>query len=177
MAISQEEHLKELDKGYRFDWKDPSHPVFEPKKGLSAAVVDEISARKGEPDWMRKRRQKALRHFEGRPMPWWGADLSDIDFDNLDKGKATSAEDIEKMLENIPTPSGAEASEMIPWLLHIVEKATNQPAAVIDQLAIADLMRILGALLPGMVGLANFQRTSGSGGVTSPGSSGGPPLP
>ena len=30
MAISQEEHLKELDKGYRFDWKDPSNPVFEP---------------------------------------------------------------------------------------------------------------------------------------------------
>ena len=33
MAISQEEHLKELSKGYRFDWKDASHSVFEPKRG------------------------------------------------------------------------------------------------------------------------------------------------
>ena len=26
MAVTQEEHLKELAKGYRFDWKDPSIP-------------------------------------------------------------------------------------------------------------------------------------------------------
>ena len=32
---------------------------------------------------MRKYRLKALKHFESRPMPWWGADLSDIDFENI----------------------------------------------------------------------------------------------
>ena len=83
MAISQEEHLRELAKGYRFDWKDPSHAVFEPKRGLSPRIVEEISERKGEPDWMRQFRLKALRHFDARPMPWWGADLSDIDFQNI----------------------------------------------------------------------------------------------
>src|ERR671918_1516816 len=83
VAVSQEEHLKELSKGYRFDWKDPSHSVFEPKKGLDARVVEEISALKDEPDWMRKFRLKALKHFEQRPMPWWGADLSGIDFDDI----------------------------------------------------------------------------------------------
>ena len=83
VAVSQEEHLRELSKGYRFDWKDESNSVFEPKRGLSEAVVEEISARKSEPDWMRKRRLKALKHFEQRPMPWWGADLSGIDFDNI----------------------------------------------------------------------------------------------
>ncbi|HET8526837.1 MAG TPA: Fe-S cluster assembly protein SufB [Actinomycetota bacterium] len=83
MAITQEEHLQELSKGYRFDWKDAGHSVFEPKRGLSPAVVEEISALKSEPDWMRKFRLKALKHFERRPMPWWGADLSDIDFENI----------------------------------------------------------------------------------------------
>src|SRR4026208_1504048 len=82
-AVSQEEHLKELSKGYRFDWKDASHSVFEPKRGLSGQVVEEISELKSEPDWMRKYRRKARRHFERRPMPWWGADLSDIDFENI----------------------------------------------------------------------------------------------
>ena len=86
MAVSQEEHLKELSKGYRFDWKDPSHSVFEPKKGLDASVVEEISALKDEPDWMRKFRLKALKHFDRRPMPWWGADLSGIDFDDIEIG-------------------------------------------------------------------------------------------
>jgi Fe-S cluster assembly protein SufB len=83
VAVSQEEHLQELSKGYRFDWKDPSHSVFEPKKGLSSRVVEEISALKDEPEWMRKYRLKALKHFEQRPMPWWGADLSGIDFDDI----------------------------------------------------------------------------------------------
>ena len=83
MATTQEEHLKELAKGYRFDWKDADHSVFQPKRGLSEAVVEEISALKSEPDWMRKFRLKALKHFERRPMPWWGADLSDIDFENI----------------------------------------------------------------------------------------------
>ena len=32
---------------------------------------------------MRKYRLKALKHFQNRPMPWWGADLSDIDFENI----------------------------------------------------------------------------------------------
>lgn len=83
MAVTQEEHLRELSKGYRFDWKDPAHYVFEPKRGLSEQVVEEISHIKGEPDWMRKFRLKALKHFQGRPMPWWGADLSEIDFGNI----------------------------------------------------------------------------------------------
>ncbi len=83
MAVTQAEHLKELSKGYRFGWSDPEHYVFQPKRGLSAEVVEEISWLKSEPDWMRKFRLKALRHFDARPMPWWGADLSDIDFQNI----------------------------------------------------------------------------------------------
>src|ERR671918_199498 len=75
--------LKELDKGYRFGWQDPQHSVFTPKRGLSEAVVSEISELKSEPEWMRKFRLKALKHFRGRPMPWWGADLSEIDFENI----------------------------------------------------------------------------------------------
>jgi Fe-S cluster assembly protein SufB len=81
MAVKPD--LKELERGYRFGWRDPGHSVFTPKKGLSEAVVEEISELKGEPDWMRKFRLKALRHFMARPMPWWGADLSDIDFQDI----------------------------------------------------------------------------------------------
>jgi Fe-S cluster assembly protein SufB len=83
MAVSQEEHLRELSKGYRFDWKDKVDYVFEPKRGLNEEVVEEISWIKQEPEWMRTFRLKALKHFQKRPMPWWGADLSGIDFDNI----------------------------------------------------------------------------------------------
>ncbi|MGN8565508.1 UNVERIFIED_CONTAM: Fe-S cluster assembly protein SufB, partial [Campylobacter jejuni] len=33
--------------------------------------------------WMRERRLKGLQMFERKPMPRWGADLSEIDFDNI----------------------------------------------------------------------------------------------
>jgi Fe-S cluster assembly protein SufB len=75
--------LKELDQGYRFGWHDPETFTFRPKKGLTERVVEEISEIKAEPAWMRKFRLKALKHFQGRPMPWWGADLSGIDFDDI----------------------------------------------------------------------------------------------
>src|SRR5438094_3989663 len=83
MATTQQEHLQELTKGYRFGWSDPAHYVFKPKKGISEEVAEEMSYMKSEPEWMRKFRLKALKHFEARPMPWWGADLSDIDFQNI----------------------------------------------------------------------------------------------
>ncbi|HVM12576.1 MAG TPA: Fe-S cluster assembly protein SufB [Actinomycetota bacterium] len=83
MAKTQDEQLKDLAQGYRFGWSDPAHHVFEPKRGLSERVVEEISFMKSEPEWMRKFRLKSLRHFDRRPMPWWGADLSEIDFNNI----------------------------------------------------------------------------------------------
>jgi Fe-S cluster assembly protein SufB len=68
---------------YKFGWSDPVRSVFEPKRGLSHDVVEEISAMKDEPEWMRKYRHKSLDYFYRRPMPAWGADLSGIDFDNI----------------------------------------------------------------------------------------------
>ncbi|NTW40919.1 MAG: Fe-S cluster assembly protein SufB, partial [Cellulomonadaceae bacterium] len=53
------------------------------QRGLSEAVVRNISALKNEPEWMLAMRLKSLRLFEKKPMPSWGADLSGIDFDNI----------------------------------------------------------------------------------------------
>ncbi len=51
--------------------------------GLSEAVVRDISARKGEPEWMMAFRLKALSVFEQKPMPTWGADLSELAFHDI----------------------------------------------------------------------------------------------
>ena len=43
----------DIDLGqYKFGWHDPANYVFEPKRGLNADVVREISFLKGEPEWM-----------------------------------------------------------------------------------------------------------------------------
>ncbi|MBW3663741.1 MAG: Fe-S cluster assembly protein SufB, partial [Actinobacteria bacterium] len=68
---------------YKFGWHDPDNYVFEPKRGLSREVVEEISFLKSEPEWMRKLRLRAYEAFERRPMPNWGSDLSGIHFDDI----------------------------------------------------------------------------------------------
>ena len=78
------EQLTQLPDNYKFGWHDDNASVNVKKKGLSEAVVTEISqVYKSEPEWMLKRRLKALRHFESRSMPTWGADLTPIDFQDI----------------------------------------------------------------------------------------------
>jgi len=67
----------------KFGFHDPEKYVFKAKRGLSKEVVEEISWMKQEPQWMRDIRLKALDHFWKRPLPDWGGDLSDINFDDI----------------------------------------------------------------------------------------------
>jgi FeS assembly protein SufB len=74
----------DLDLGrYKLGWSDVEDYVFKPKKGLNEDIVREMSWMKGEPDWMLNYRLKSLRHFEKRPMPNWGGDMSEIFFDEI----------------------------------------------------------------------------------------------
>src|SRR2546429_3341357 len=68
---------------YRFGWSDSDVAGESARRGLSEDVVRDISALKGEPEWMLDLRLKGLKLFRRKPMPNWGSDLSDIDFDNI----------------------------------------------------------------------------------------------
>jgi Fe-S cluster assembly protein SufB len=71
------------------------------KGGLSRATVEEISALKGEPDWMLQFRLRALEHFLARPMPEWGGDLSHLDFNKIVYYRRAS-ERQERRWEDVP---------------------------------------------------------------------------
>jgi Fe-S cluster assembly protein SufB len=68
---------------YQYGFKDPETYVFKSRKGLDREVVEQISALKDEPAWMLDFRLKALNHFQKRPMPNWGGDLTKLDLDDL----------------------------------------------------------------------------------------------
>jgi Fe-S cluster assembly protein SufB len=68
---------------YQFGWADSDAAGSIAQRGLSEAVVRNISALKSEPEWMLDLRLKGLKLFERKPMPHWGADLSGIHFDNI----------------------------------------------------------------------------------------------
>ena len=82
MADMETDFLEHLD-NYRYGFQDPDISVFKTRKGLDEEVVRQISAMKGEPEWMLEFRLKALRHFQERPMPNWGADLADLNLDDI----------------------------------------------------------------------------------------------
>lgn len=68
---------------YEYGWADPDLAGATARRGLSEAVVREISELKGEPEWMLRTRLKGLRLFAKKPMPSWGSDLGGIDFDAI----------------------------------------------------------------------------------------------
>jgi Fe-S cluster assembly protein SufB len=79
----QEQQLRELAV-YKYGFRDEdARYEFVVPKGLSKEVVEAISHYKGEPDWMRKIRLQALEIFFRKPMPTWGADLSELNFDEI----------------------------------------------------------------------------------------------
>lgn len=73
---------KKID-AYAFGFSYPEVAVHKAQKGLNPDVVKQISAWKKEPNWMTEFRLKALKIFQDKPMPPWGADLSRIDFQDI----------------------------------------------------------------------------------------------
>ncbi len=69
---------------YEFGFSYPTAAYkYISQPGLNEQVVREISHLKAEPEWMLKYRLQALKLFEAKAMPMWGADLTAIDFDKI----------------------------------------------------------------------------------------------
>jgi Fe-S cluster assembly protein SufB len=68
---------------YKYGFRDPETYVFKSSKGLNREIVEKISQMKGEPDWMLEFRLKGLEHFQKRPMPTWGGDLTKLNLDDI----------------------------------------------------------------------------------------------
>jgi Fe-S cluster assembly protein SufB len=75
--------LENVKDEYKYGWSQPENYAFKSRKGLDHDIVDQISVMKGEPEWMRQLRHEALDVFLSKPIPTWGADLSEIDYQDI----------------------------------------------------------------------------------------------
>ena len=97
--------LKDIGQ-YAYGWHDSNDAGADAQRGLNEGVVRNISKLKEEPEWMLERRLRALKLFEKKPMPHWGADLSGINFDDIKyfvrstEGQAQSWEDLPEDIKN-----------------------------------------------------------------------------
>ena len=73
-----------INEDYKYGFRDSEdHYAFKSGKGLTEETVHQISEMKSEPDWMREFRLKSLAAFRAKPMPTWGGDMSELNFDDI----------------------------------------------------------------------------------------------
>lgn len=73
---------KDIGSEYKYGFKTEVKNVFDTGKGLSEAVIRQISKIKNEPEWMLEFRLKSYEAFLKLDNPKYGPDLSGIDFDD-----------------------------------------------------------------------------------------------
>ena len=86
---------------YKYGWRDPDAAGAAAQRGLSEAVVRGISAIKNEPAWMLEARLKAYQIFEQKPLPTWGIDLAEIDFEAI-KYYVRPSEQVAQSWDDVP---------------------------------------------------------------------------
>ena len=102
---------------YEFGWADSDVAGSSARRGINEEVVTDISGRKDEPEWMKNFRLKGYNFFTKKPMPSWGADLSEIDFDNIKyfvrstEKQAQSWEDLPEDIRNTYEKLGIPEAE------------------------------------------------------------------
>jgi Fe-S cluster assembly protein SufB len=80
---SNHDDLRGLKDQSQYDFTTAVDYAHRARKGIGEDIVREISAVKGEPEWMLNFRLKALETFFKIPMPAWGADLGELDFEEF----------------------------------------------------------------------------------------------
>lgn len=149
------DYLQDLDRSV-FDSANPSAYAQKAQKGLSESLVQKISADKGEPQWMLDHRLAALKIFYELPMPTWGVDLSDVNFDDIIyyaspeemKGYATRwedvPEDIKRTFERLGIPeaerkvlagTGAQYDSLNAY--HKLKKEWEQKGVIFEDMDMA----------------------------------------
>jgi Fe-S cluster assembly protein SufB len=81
----EEDALRDVRGSYAetYGFHDDFEYNFKSRKGLDEDVIRQISAIKGEPEWMTRIRLDSYRIFLEKPTPQWGGNLNDIDYDDI----------------------------------------------------------------------------------------------
>ena len=82
MEERKKTQVADMDRGV-YDIKNEFEYSYISDAGLTEDIIREIWSNKNEPEWMLEFRLKSFETFKKMPMQTWGADLSEIDFDDL----------------------------------------------------------------------------------------------
>lgn len=80
--MSTKTQIPDVDRGV-YDIINTEDHRYKVDKGLTEDIIRDISREKAEPNWMLEHRLKSLEIYNSKPIPTWGADLSELDVDNI----------------------------------------------------------------------------------------------
>ena len=97
--------VQDIDRSlYDFRYEEKDSDFYKIKEGLTPEIVEEISDKKNDPQWMRDFRLKALEVYHKTDIPNGGPDISDLNMDNIVtyvKPKTKMSADWEEVPEDI----------------------------------------------------------------------------
>lgn len=86
-----------------YEIRNPENLKFRSNPGITEELVRQISKDKNEPNWMLKKRLKALEIFNKKPVPTWGPDLSDLNLNEISLYVRPNANRNSTKWEDVPT--------------------------------------------------------------------------
>ena len=122
MAKEEKTVIEDIDRSlYDFSYGYDEADSFRVREGLTPAIVEQVSAEKKDPDWMREFRLKSLEIFNRTPMPAWGPSIQGLNMDNIvtyvrpDKERMNTRwedvpEDIKNTFERLGIPQAERES-------------------------------------------------------------------
>lgn len=72
-----------VEEKYALGHHDEVEYEYKSERGLSEEVVRHLSGKKNEPEWMLANRLEALKLYREMPVPKWGGNIEEIDFENI----------------------------------------------------------------------------------------------
>ncbi|MGW8265247.1 MAG: Fe-S cluster assembly protein SufB [Longimicrobiales bacterium] len=138
---------------YKYNFVDAEKHVFRTQPGLNEAVVRQISAQKGEPEWMLEFRLKSLGVYQSKPMPRWGGNLDDLERvldeiyfyvrpqDRMEHSWDDVPEDIKNTFERLGIPeaerkilAGVGAQYESEMVYHSLKKEWDEQGVIFDSI-------------------------------------------
>jgi len=83
MSDKTKQAIQDIIGDYKYGFKTETKSVIDTGKGLTEAIVREISSIKDEPSWMLDFRLKSYQHFINTPIQRWGPSLDQVNFEDI----------------------------------------------------------------------------------------------
>ena len=76
--------VRDIDRSmYDFRYEEKDTDFYKIQEGLTPEIVEEISEKKGDPEWMREFRLKSLEIYNKKQVPQWGPSIDGLDMNNI----------------------------------------------------------------------------------------------